>query len=140
MTLQKIVRLFYYLHFTPSMGANLGGMGGDVSHPKIRLHPLNIFMPHFSELDDLFFGLHYILGKESVIWEVMTFFWSSFHCTHCSGQKFGQPRGDGEFAKSSPQSRKMAKNGQFCRIFPPNAQHRFAPLTPSRITHKKPST
>ena len=66
---------------TAFMGAILGGWG-DVSPPIIRLHPPNIFMPHISELDDLFFGLHYILGKKLVIWEVMTFFfWSSLHCT-----------------------------------------------------------
>ena len=58
--------------------------------------------------DDLFFGLHFI-------------------ALHCSRQKFGQPREGGvKFAKSPPQSRKMAKNNQFCRIIPPNAQHRFA--------------
>ena len=61
------------------MGANLGGMG-DVSP--------NIFMPHISELDDLFlhfgqeidhlgsddlfFGLYYISSKKLVIWEVIT--------------------------------------------------------------------
>ena len=27
-----------------------------------------------------------------------------------------------------PQSQKMTKNDQFCRIIPPNAQHRLAPL------------
>ena len=61
--------------------------------------------------DDLFFGLHFI-------------------ALHCHGQKFGQPRWDVKFAKlSSPHSQKIAKNDQFCRIIPPTAQHRIAPLS-----------
>ena len=61
-----------------------------------------------------FFGLHFgqeigHLGSDDL------FLWSSLYF----GQKFGQLRGCVKFAKSSPQSRKMAKNGQFCRIIPP---------------------
>ena len=49
----------------------------------------------------------------------MTFFFGlHFIALYCGGQKFGQPRGGVKFAKSSPQSRKMTKNGQFCRITP----------------------
>ena len=73
------------------MGANLGG--GNVSPPIIRLHPPNIFMPRISELDDFFFGLHYILGKKLVTWEVMLFFLSSLHCTSLWWAKFGQRAG-----------------------------------------------
>ena len=92
------------------------------ANPIIRLHPPNIFMPHISELYD-----HYILGKKLVIWEVMTnFFGLHLIALQCGGQKFGQPRGGAKLAKSSPP---ISKSGQFGRIIPPNAQHRFAPLT-----------
>ena len=80
--------------------------------------------PHFRQeishlkSDDLFFsfGLHFI-------------------ALYCGGQKFRQPRGVVKFSKSSSQFRKMAKNGQFCRIIPLNAQHRFAPLINTNLFH-----
>ena len=124
------------------MGANLGG----VYLPKyFGCIPPNIFMPHISELDDLFFGLHYILGKklgnydlffvlhnvlsERLVIEMMTFvFVHRFIALHCGGQKFGQPRGDVKFAKSSPPISKNGKKWSLLQNHPPNAQHRFAPL------------
>ena len=81
----------------------------------------------------------------------MTFFWSSLHfglkighlgsddlffviALHCSGQKFGQPRGGVKFGKSSPPNlEKWQKMINFAESFPPpNGQYRFAPLLPDQ--------
>ena len=59
-------------------------------------------MPHISELDDFFFGLHYILGKKLVYWEVTFSFGLHFIALHYGGQKFGQIRGGVKFAQSPP--------------------------------------
>ena len=119
------------------MNANLAG---DVSPPMCI--PPNIFMLHISELDDLFlwsslhfgreighlgsddlfsvFGLHYILGTKLVIWEVMTFFlvFTSLHFT-VVGKSLGNRSRVLNLLNHAPQSRKMAKNGQFGRIIFP---------------------
>ena len=49
--------------------------------------------------DDLFFGLHFI-------------------ALHCGGQKLGQPRGDVQFAKSSPHLEKWQKMFNFAESSP----------------------
>ena len=86
-----------------------------------------------------------------VIWEVMTFFFGfHFIALNCGGHKFGLPRGGVKFAKSSPPISKNGKKWSILQIHPPNAQHRFAPLssvvtkwgncptscTPCKIVHK----
>ena len=78
-----------------------------------------------SERYDLFFGLHFILGKKLGTWEsydlfflVFTSFWA----------KNWQSADVLILLNHPPQYRKMAKNGRFCLIISPNAQHRFASL------------
>ena len=59
------------------------------------------------------------------------FFWFSLRCTSpwfVVGKKLGNRAMVSNLRNHSLQSQKMAKNGQFCRIISPNAQHRFAPL------------
>ena len=78
------------------------------------------------------FGLHYILGKKLVIWEVMTFFlvFTSLHFT-VEGKSLGNRAGVSNLLNLCPP---ISKNGQFCRLIPPNAQHRFAPLLETRTS------
>ena len=87
-------------------------LGGEASPQYSGSIPSNIFMPTSANVLTFFFGLHFILGKKLVIWESdnlffdFTSFWAkNRHLRGC--------------VKSSPQSRKMAKNGQFCQITPP---------------------
>ena len=98
------------------------GYGGII----IRLHPPNIFIPHISELDDVFFwsSLHFRqeigdLGSDDDFFLVFT----SLHFT-VVGRNLGN-RARCHICEIIPP---ISKNGQFCRSIPPNAQHRFAPL------------
>ena len=77
-------------------------------------------MLRISELDDLFFWSLLHFGQEigRVGSDDVFMFGFHFIALYCGGQKFGQSCGGVKFAQSSPQSRKMAKNGQFCRIIP----------------------
>ena len=84
--------------------------------------PPKVFMPFISELDNLFFWSSLHFGQESgqLGSDDLLFFGLRFNALHCGGQKFGQSRGGVKFAKlpPTPQSQKMAKNGQFCGIIP----------------------
>ena len=69
-------------------------------------------MPHISELDNLIFWSSLHFGQEiGYLGSDDLFFGLHFIALNCGGQKFGQQRGGVKFAKSSPQSREMAKNG-----------------------------
>ena len=69
---------------------------GSVKFVRVKLSCTHIFMPHISELDDLFFGLHFIVVSKNL----------------------SNSAGMSNLLNHSPQSREMAKNGQFCRIIP----------------------
>ena len=73
-----------------------------------------------------FFGLHNILGKKFIIWEVMTFFFvfTSLHFT-VVGKNLGNRVGVSNLLNHFPNLQKWS----ISLNHPPNAQHRFAPLT-----------
>ena len=108
----NVVKHFAVVHLNkPSgMGANLGGKGVWVP-PIIQLHPPQYFhTPHQrSRWPCFFFGLHYILGKKLVIWEVKTFFFLVFTLLHFTvvGKNLGNRAGVSNLLNHSPQSRKM---------------------------------
>ena len=96
---------------------------GDASPPRNRQHPPNTCNVQvvyrysklsISERDDLFFGLHFILGKKLGICNLL-FFWSSLHF----GQQIGHLR-----------------TCQFCSIIPPmlNIDLHPRPYTPSTFS------
>ena len=90
--------------------------------PIIRLHPPNIFMPHISELDNLFFWSSLHFGQEiGHLGSDDLFFGLHFIALHCGGQTFGQPCGGVKFAKSSPPISKNGKKWSILQNHPPNA-------------------
>ena len=86
----------------------------------IRLHPPNIFMPHISELDNLFFWSSLHFGQEigHLGSDDLFLVFTSLHFI-VEGKNLGNRAGVSNLLNHPPQSRKMAKNGQFCRIIPP---------------------
>ena len=80
----------------------------------------------------------FFFGTKLVIWKVMTFF-SVFTLLHFTvvSKNLGNRAGVSNLLNHHPQSRKIAKNGQFCRIIPLNTQHILAPLrTGIRIVYQ----
>ena len=81
-------------------------------------------MPHISQLNDLFFsfGLQYILRQEiGHLGSDDLFFGLLFTLLHFTvvGKNLGNRAEESNLLNHPPQYRKMAKNGQFCRIIPP---------------------
>ena len=65
-----------------------------------------------------FFGLHCILDKKLVIWEVMTFFFLVFTSLHFTVvcKNLGNRAGVSNLLNHPPQFCKMAKNEKFCQM------------------------